>query len=48
MLDQAAAPAVVRVALVAGAMGLVGHEVLAALLTDKHHGTVHSVGLRTA
>ena len=35
-----------RVALVAGATGLVGQAVLAALLTDKHYAAVHSVGRR--
>jgi uncharacterized protein YbjT (DUF2867 family) len=35
-----------RVALVAGATGLVGREVLAALLADKHYRAVHSVGRR--
>ena len=34
------------VALVAGATGLVGQAVLAALLTDKHYAAVHSVGRR--
>ena len=48
MLDQEAAPAAVRVALVVGATDLVGREVLAALLTDKHDSAVHSIGLRTA
>lgn len=46
MLDQVAAPAAQRVALVAGATGLVGHEVLAGLLTDRRYGAVHSVGRR--
>ena len=36
-----------RVALVAGATGLVGREVLAALLADKNYTAVHSVGRRT-
>lgn len=40
------APAAVRVALVAGATGLVGQAVLAALLTDKHYTAVHAVGRR--
>lgn len=35
-----------RVALVAGATGLVGREVLAALLADKRYSTVHIVGRR--
>lgn len=36
-----------RVALVAGATGLVGREILAALLADKTYGAVHSVGRRS-
>ena len=44
--DQAVAPAAGRVALVAGATGLVGREVLAALLTDKRYTAVHCVGRR--
>ena len=35
-----------RVAMVAGATGLVGREILAALLVDKSFKTVHSVGRR--
>ena len=35
-----------RVAMVAGATGLVGREILAALLADKSVKTVHSVGRR--
>ena len=35
-----------RVALVAGATGLVGREILAALLADKTYSTVHCVGRR--
>ena len=35
-----------RVALVAGATGLVGQEILAALLADKTYTSVHSVGRR--
>jgi uncharacterized protein YbjT (DUF2867 family) len=35
-----------RVALVAGATGLVGREILAALLADKSYSTVHCVGRR--
>ena len=35
-----------RVAMVAGATGLVGREILAALLADKTYTTVHSVGRR--
>jgi uncharacterized protein YbjT (DUF2867 family) len=46
MLDQVAAPVAARVALVAGATGLVGREVLAALLTDKRYAAVHCVGRR--
>ncbi|MFZ3082546.1 MAG: NAD(P)H-binding protein [Rhodoferax ferrireducens] len=45
MRDQAGAPAA-RVALVAGATGLVGRAVLAALLTDKRYAAVHCVGRR--
>ena len=41
------APAAVRVALVAGATGLVGQAVLAGLLTDKHYTAVHAVGRRS-
>jgi uncharacterized protein YbjT (DUF2867 family) len=36
-----------RVAMVAGATGLVGREILAALLADKTYSSVHSVGRRT-
>lgn len=50
MQDQvagvAAAAAVGRVALVAGATGLVGQAVLADLLTDKRYRAVHCVGRR--
>ncbi|OYT91286.1 MAG: nucleoside-diphosphate sugar epimerase [Burkholderiales bacterium PBB3] len=35
-----------RVAMVAGATGLVGREILAALLADKSYTAVHSVGRR--
>ena len=35
-----------RVALVAGATGLVGQEILAALLADETYTSVHSVGRR--
>ena len=35
-----------RVAMVAGATGLVGREILAALLADKTYTTVHSAGRR--
>lgn len=46
MRDQVGAPAAARVALVAGATGLVGRAVLAALLTDKRYAAVHCVGRR--
>lgn len=36
-----------RVAMVAGATGLVGREILAALLADKNYSVVHCVGRRT-
>jgi uncharacterized protein YbjT (DUF2867 family) len=36
-----------RVALVAGATGLVGREILAVLLADKTYSAVHSVGRRS-
>ena len=42
----ATAPAAARVALVAGATGLVGRAVLARLLADKHYTAVHCVGRR--
>lgn len=49
-MDQATEVAMVveraRVALVAGATGLVGREILAALLADKTYSSVHSVGRR--
>ena len=35
-----------RVAMVAGATGLVGREILAVLLADKSYKTIHSVGRR--
>jgi len=38
--------AAARVALVAGATGLVGRAVLARLLADKHYTAVHCVGRR--
>jgi uncharacterized protein YbjT (DUF2867 family) len=44
---EASAAVAARVALVAGATGLVGREVLAALLADKHTSAVHSLGRRT-
>jgi len=47
MRDQVVAPAAARVALLAGATGLVGQAVLAGLLTDKRYAAVHCVG-RTA
>ncbi len=43
---QAAAVADARVALVAGATGLVGREILARLLADKPYSAVHCVGRR--
>ncbi|MBC7917703.1 MAG: nucleoside-diphosphate sugar epimerase [Rhodoferax sp.] len=43
---MAATAADARVALVAGATGLVGREVLAALLADKRYTAVHIVGRR--
>jgi uncharacterized protein YbjT (DUF2867 family) len=43
---MAATAADVQVALVAGATGLVGREVLAALLADKRYAAVHVVGRR--
>lgn len=46
MVVRVAAPAVGRVALVAGATGLVGQEILAGLLTDKRYSAVHCVGRR--
>ncbi|NDP39782.1 MAG: nucleoside-diphosphate sugar epimerase [Rhodoferax sp.] len=46
MRDQVVAPAAARVALLAGATGLVGQAVLAALLTDKRYAAVHCVGRR--
>lgn len=47
MQDQVDAPAAQRVALVAGATGLVGRAVLAALLTDKRYAAVHSLSRRS-
>ena len=46
MVEAAAAPAADRVVMVAGATGLVGREVLAALLADRHNRTVHVLGRR--
>jgi uncharacterized protein YbjT (DUF2867 family) len=45
-VDTAVAVAAGRVALVAGATGLVGRAVLAGLLADKSYATVHCVGRR--
>jgi uncharacterized protein YbjT (DUF2867 family) len=47
VVAEASAAVAARVALVAGATGLVGREVLAALLADKHTSAVHSLGRRT-
>lgn len=47
VVAEATAAEAARVALVAGATGLVGREVLAALLADKHYRAVHSLGRRT-
>jgi uncharacterized protein YbjT (DUF2867 family) len=45
MVEAVVAPAAAgRVALVAGATGLVGREVLAALLADRRYAAVHAVG----
>lgn len=44
---QAASATAGRTALVAGATGLVGREVLAALLADKRYAAIHSIGRRT-
>jgi uncharacterized protein YbjT (DUF2867 family) len=46
-VEEASAAVAARVALVAGATGLVGQAVLAALLADKHYRAVHSLGRRT-
>ena len=43
-VEAAAAPAADRVALVAGATGLVGREVLAALLAGSAYAAVHALG----
>ncbi len=45
-VDMEQAAVAERVAMVAGATGLVGREVLAALLADKRYSAVHSVGRR--
>lgn len=45
-LQVAAVAADVRVALVAGATGLVGREILARLLADKTYSAIHCVGRR--
>jgi uncharacterized protein YbjT (DUF2867 family) len=47
VVGAASAAVVARVAVVAGATGLVGRAVLAALLADKHTSAVHSLGRRT-
>lgn len=44
MVEAVVAPAAGRVVLVAGATGLVGREVLAALLADRRYAAVHAVG----
>ena len=46
VVAEASAAVAARVALVAGATGLVGQAVLAALLADKHYRAVHTVGRR--
>lgn len=46
MAEVAVAPAAGRVVLVAGATGLVGREVLAALLADKNTRAIHTIGRR--
>ena len=46
MVEVVVAPAAGRVALVAGATGLVGRAVLAALLTDRRYAAVHVLGRR--
>ncbi len=46
-LQAAAVVADARVALVAGATGLVGREILARLLADKSYSAVHCVGRRS-
>jgi len=44
MAEAADVPAAGRVVMVAGATGLVGREVLAALLADRHIRTIHVLG----
>ena len=44
VVEAAAVPAADRVVLVAGATGLVGREVLAALLADRRNRTLHVLG----
>jgi uncharacterized protein YbjT (DUF2867 family) len=46
MVVVAEGPAAGRVAMVAGATGLVGREVLAALLADERYRAVHALGRR--
>ncbi|WP_296511042.1 nucleoside-diphosphate sugar epimerase [Rhodoferax sp.] len=46
VVAEATAAVAARVALVAGATGLVGREVLAVLLADKHTSAVHTLGRR--
>ncbi len=46
VVAEATAAVAARVAMVAGATGLVGREVLAALLADNSYSAVHSVGRR--
>lgn len=46
VVAEATAAVAARVAMVAGATGLVGREVLADLLADKSYSAVHSVGRR--
>lgn len=47
VVAEATAAVAARVAMVAGATGLVGREVLADLLADKQYSAVHSLGRRT-
>ena len=47
VVAEATAAVAARVAMVAGATGLVGREVLAALLADNSYSAVHSLGRRT-
>ena len=48
VVAAADAPAAGRVVMVAGATGLVGRAVLAALLADKRYCAIHTVGRRAA